>query len=315
MKSTIRAILTALLLAQSANAEVEIAANARQAKPCDEVSFTAIGAPEDAILEWEIAGPRIFANGFESGNLDAWDATRARQEKTASWRANPFVWIVPIDAEAGSYWPRLRFNSTDGPYVQGPKVTVVESPEPTFLFGPRVGWIDGTQIGVRALTEGAGAWRWDWGDLTSTGWLTEAQNPFEAMHTYARGGTYEVRLGIRGCSGATLWKSTGPFVIEDEPEPELAVVRFEADCPLGVCVFSPGQAVSFELEIVGSTPSLYVYDWNGDGQIDQSSLVRVSSRAFEAGCYPVVIGIFTDKGQASAELQNGPLRVGVLSCD
>ena len=97
MTRMIRPILLALLLVRSAGAEVEIVADVLEATPCDVVSFTAIGAPEGAVLEWEIAGPRIFANGFESGNLDAWTAVEQRLEKTVPG-SNPFVWTVPISA-------------------------------------------------------------------------------------------------------------------------------------------------------------------------------------------------------------------------
>ena len=99
----------------------------------------------------------------------------------------------------------------------------------------------------------------------SSPWLVGCQG-FRTTHTYPAAGSYTARLEVRNCEDPV--QTSANFVITVTEQPQLAVLVFEAFCPLGFCLFETDEPVFFTTLVQGQ-PTVYAYDWNGDGLTDE----------------------------------------------
>lgn len=60
----------------------------------------------------------------------------------------------------------------------------------------------------------------------------------------------------------------------------VSIVTFAAQCP-GDCLFDTGQTITFDVVVQGN-PTLYEYDWDGNGSFEESSPTVVTTHAYAA---------------------------------
>jgi hypothetical protein len=147
-----------------------------------------------------------------------------------------------------------------------------------FRQAPSCTALGSNQVRCTAGTEGATEHKWEWGDGSAASWVTgcPGQNP---TYTYPAPGTYTVRVRARNCRDPVLVGS--PFSVTVTAQAPLSILEFAAVCPLGFCIFDPGEAVPF-LHQVSGTPTTYAYDWNGDGINDQVTAAPVLTHPYPA---------------------------------
>jgi PKD repeat protein len=146
-----------------------------------------------------------------------------------------------------------------------------------FAAGPSCQPAGNRAVLCDAGTEGAVEHQWEWGDGQISNWRAGCPGR-HGTHTYARPGTYTVRLRARNCRDGAITRTLTVQVTQEAP---LDLVDFAALCPTGFCLFTAGQAVGFR-HTVNGTPQTWAYDWNGDGLVDQVAGTSVASHVYPA---------------------------------
>ena len=141
-----------------------------------------------------------------------------------------------------------------------------------------------------ATAEGAHDWRWDFGDgtdnrLGDTLWVRESV----ATHTYPAPGTYAVVAYARNCRDGAV--ATEPLEISVGDPNTIRLLRFEAQgCSEAFCVFARDEEITFTVETTAPADH-YLYDWDGDGAVDQVTAQPVSHAYQEFGVYSPVLSV------------------------
>lgn len=164
----------------------------------------------------------------------------------------------------------------------------------------------GLELTLTASAHGAHEWRWDFGDGTGTPWTSTPCDyaTTTVTHRYAAPGTYPVRAHARNCRDGTV---TSPPVQVRVGDPNaIELVEFQAvGCQAGFCVFPAGEEVRFTVTTnlpEGVGPDRYLWDWEGDGAIDEVSSEPVG-HVYEAfGIYVPVV----ERGSGRDELVHEP---------
>ncbi len=158
-----------------------------------------------------------------------------------------------------------------------------------FLLPPSAENLGGSKARFVANTTGATEWQWVWGDGTTSPWLAGCDG-YAPTRQYAAPGTYTVRVFARNCRGTMVTSVTFPVTVTQTLAAK--VLRFTAsNCPLGFCIFPIGTPVLFDQAFAG-TPTVYRYDWNGDGTYEQVSPAPVASHSYAAaGLYTPVVQV------------------------
>jgi PKD repeat protein len=150
---------------------------------------------------------------------------------------------------------------------------------------------------------GAYEWRWDFGDGTSTPWLAP-QCAFETStvtHTFPASGTYQVTATARNCRDGKF--TSQPLAISVGDPNVIDLLLFEAQgCEVGFCIFQRGQPINFLVE-ASATPERYLWDWDGNGTVDEVTAVPVSHAYSEYGIYTPRLTV--ERGSGSDTLVHG----------
>lgn len=281
-----------------------VEADVDEAFVCSQVTFTAIGASGQPplSLEWRIdADTLIFNDGFESGTTTAWSQTTPAPPSLApagplALAAHTFVWSVPADARPGDYTATVRVsNSVDpvGETATSDPVLVRAFP-PLTLAAPTADLTATPTVAFQVASTGATQWRWNFGDGTNSGWISDPALGSRISHTYAAGGTYNVTAKVRNCLEGPLLRQVQ--IVVPEPDP-LVLQTFRAQCEAAnFCFFHTGETVHFTVSTSGS-PERYEYDWTSpDGvfrNVEQVNVVApVTSHTYtQAGSYKPVMRI------------------------
>ena len=132
-------------------------------------------------------------------------------------------------------------------------------------------------------------YRW----TTPTGEL--AGNPATWQTAGLDPGTYSITLRAENGSGFAV----AAVLVDLLSATDLWISTWEAVCPVG-CVFNASTAVEFLLAYTGE-PTLFSYDWNGDGIVDESSSSPVPEHAYPLnGIYSPHVRIADDDGNSAA---------------
>lgn len=197
---------------------------------------------------------------------------------------NPFVWDTE-GISPGTYQGRVTVSGPGGSDEDvSPQVTLTALPAlPNAGFPISNDPPDLGEVQFHSNVAGATEWRWTFGDGT----ILETQDPAQGedpVHVYAETGTYTVTLEVRNCVETTYRRSAELQVTIDEVA-VLDIVDFRALCTIAPCIFSTGSPVTF-VQTVEGEPTLYQYDWQGEGTFEQSSPTPVTSHTYPtAGTY------------------------------
>jgi|GEM_PF-889245 len=231
-----------------------------------------------------------FAAQGDSGRSPvtyAWrvlDAGLATVDSGTGVAMDTFDWATDASTVAGNYSVELTLtNASDPTGVTQTKAFSVATPaalafttQPTFDGAPNSPTAGTVQF--RAQTTGASKWTWNFGDGTIVSFTNqqEGENP---SHTYTVIGNYTATLVIENCL-------TGQPLAGDVVQVPIAridplkVNQFEAECG-NFMVCDVGQAVIFSQDYSGQ-PTLFEYDWDGNGTFDQASATKVGTHTYSA---------------------------------
>ncbi|MFP5288511.1 MAG: PKD domain-containing protein, partial [Thermoanaerobaculia bacterium] len=215
--------------------------------------------------------------------------------QAAAGSGNPFVWDT-TGKSAGTYTVDVRV-SKPGYNDATSSTTVTLAPLPALpaagSFAPSTDpFVAGTvQFHVSAV--GATQWKWDFGDGTVTGWLTDPVDGPNPKHSYTTTGTKTVKVWVKNCAeGGNDGVQSATLTVEITQIAPLKINLFQAQNCQVFCDFSPGTSITFTVQVEGS-PTQYEYDWNGDGfggADDQVSTTPVTTHTYATqGTYTPVL--------------------------
>jgi PKD repeat protein len=229
--------------------------------PCQDATFTANGVTgkPPLTLSWLLDG-------------------------TTSYSGNPLT-LNTATIPAGSH--TLTFRATNA-YGTATKSVPFSVQPLSFLLAPAYENLGANTARFQANTSGATEWRWTWGDGTSTGWLAGCAG-YAPTRQYAAPGTYTVQVSARNCRDAAIQQN---FAVTVTQTLAARVLTFLAACPYTFCIFDAGTPIRFDQTFAGA-PTVYRYDWNGDGAFEQVSSTPVTSHTYPAS------GLFTPRLQVA----------------
>jgi len=137
----------------------------------------------------------------------------------------------------------------------------------------------------------------------ATPWLAP-QCAFETStvtHTFPAPGTYQVTATARNCRDGQ--QTSQPLAISVGDPNVIELLRFEAQgCEAGFCIFQRGQPINFLVE-ASATPERYLWDWDGNGTVDEVTTVPVPHAYGEYGIYTPRVTV--ERGTGSDTLVHG----------
>jgi PKD domain len=255
---------------------------------CQPVSFTASGVSgqQPRTLSWQVkdSGGATVATGGD---------------------VNPFVWATQPATPPDAYTATATVtNPLGSASAVSPPLNLQALPALAFTGpggAPAFDPFSGTTVQLHVAAQGATEWNWDFGDGTTSGWMTSPSGGPNPSHTYLQTGSYDVRVSIRNCAQAAI--ESNPLTLDISSTGPLSVDQFQVQgCAFGFCVFDAGTVLTFG-ESVSGTPDFYDYDWNADGTYDETSATPVTTHVYgTAGTYHPVLRI--RRGSESASLQH-----------
>lgn len=222
--------------------------NVTSALECSQISFTANGVTGNPSpsLAWEVKRVPAGTVVDTGGNV------------------NPFTWDID-PGETGTFAATATATNSAGSNSRtSQNVTVTSLPTLAFTGpgnAPTVVSNSGGTVVFNIQAAGATEWNWNFGDGTSTGWISDPVTGPSPTHVYTSTDTYSVTVQIRNCNAGPITSNAVDVLVEVEP---LGILSFGANCLGAVCFLSTGESVIITHTIQGS-PDTYEYDWNGDG--------------------------------------------------
>jgi PKD repeat protein len=210
----------------------------------------------------------------------AWDVNQA-----AAGGGNPLVWDT-TGRSAGTYTVGVRV-SKPGYNDATNSTTVTLAPLPALpapgSFTPSNDPFVAGTVQFHVSAAGATAWKWDFGDGTVTGWLTDPVNGPNPKHSYTTIGSKTVKVWVKNCvEGGNDGVQSATLAVEIAQIAPLKINLFQAQGCQVFCDFSPGTSITFTVQVEGG-PTQYEYDWNGDGfggADDQVSTTPVTTHTY-----------------------------------
>jgi hypothetical protein len=272
-----------------------------------------IGAGSSAGFGWNtdgvvLTGPEIFADGFESGDIAAWDAgeTVVGTKAAAAWILPEAIAQEVMEVGSAVFKVELTAsNSTGSPGSLRRDITLTALGELAFVGSPiQVTSLGGAQYRFRTTTENATRWRWEFedpGNGASTGCqffsrcrvIDFGADDNDVTYTWAQpnvDGTFRVRVSAGNCLTS---------VVPISAEQSVAVTGIPSGTPPAITSFSllPSGHCSLSLNVMechmqaitfvvshSNTATNYDFDWEGDGVFEQSFAVGAAI----AHTYPTV---------------------------
>gem|GEM_PF-4552626 len=274
-----------------------VSADVTAAFNCSQVTFTAEGATGQTPLTFN------------------WQVDAAGGGSVATGAGNPFAWSVPPALKPGGFTATVTVNNAVGPpaMATSPVVTISSLPALAFLSGPSTDPFTGSTVQFHVDAAGATEWNWDFGDGTTSGWVADPVAGPNPLHTYALTGMYTVTVQVRNCVEGPL--TSAPISIDVVAEP-LMISNFQAQCPLGFCLFDTSSVINFVTAFQG-TPDSFEYDWDGDTLFEEIAATALTQHTYcTAGNFKPVLRIRRGLDLASLPDTNAsPLTVGAgASC-
>ena len=258
-----------------------------------------IGAGGNATFGWNtngvvLSGPEIFADGFESGDVAAWDGGAAVVGPKAAGD-----WILPqvIADEVMSVGSAIfkveltASNSTGSPGSLRRDITLTALGDLGFIGAPiQVTSLGGGQYRFRTETQHATRWRWEFEDPGNGGtagcqFFTRCRvidfgnDDNEVTHTWAQpnvDGTFRVGVQAGNCLASVApIRAELPVAVTGIPAGTPPRVTNFSLLPSGHCSLSLNvmechtQAITFVVTHSG-TATHYDFDWEGDGVFEQT---------------------------------------------
>ncbi len=220
-------------------------------------------------------------------------------DNRTSFSVNPLT-LDTATIPAGSHTLTARLTNAHGAATRAVPFSVQPL---AFLLPPTHDNLGSNTARLRANTSGATEWRWVWGDGTSTAWLAGCPG-YAPTKQYARPGTYSVQLFARNCRDAAI-QTVFPVTVTQTLAAR--VLSFLAACPFTFCIFPANTPIRFDQTFAGA-PTVYRYDWNGDGVFEQISPVPVTSHAYPApGLYTPRVQVADATATSTLDHQGGPI--------
>ncbi len=236
-----------------------VTANVTSVLECSEVTFSANGV-----------------TGNPSPTL-VW--TVNTMPPTNGGNVNPFVWSITPGTTGNFQATATATNNAGSAMATSPTISVAPLPALAFTGpgnAPTVEDISGGTVEFLVQSTGATEWNWNFGDGTTTGWISDPVTGPNPIHTYATSGTFSVTVQIRNCNAGPITSNAVNATVMVEP---LAILSFSADC-IGVACFLSMSEVFDLIHTIQGTPDSYEYDWDGDGIYEDIRPTRADTHAF-----------------------------------
>jgi PKD repeat protein len=248
----------------------------------------------------------------------AWEVRDDGGSPIAGGAGASYVWRTE-GAVPGDYDAELEVDNADGPPATAETaITLADLPSlpENGSFAPTSELLVEGSVRFSVTAPGATAFCWDFGDgaqypagcLTKPSrWSIDPERGPNPTHVYSGLGTYPVTVLVRNCIDTTPRASAVHEVEILSAEPLVAGFQVNGGlCFGGACLAEAGELVQFSDSTSGA-PSLYEYDWDGDGTFEQSASAPVTTHAFDrAGQFTPVLrvhrGSETDTSALAQEL-------------
>jgi len=195
-----------------------------------------------------------------------------------------FVWdtetllIQQVPPGGGTYRAQVTVSNDDGSAsAQSPDVLIEPLPSlPDDGFGPPTNddFISST-VQFHVSASGATEWNWDFGDGTTSGWLSDPIDGPNPTHTYQEVGTYEVTVQIRNCTTDTPVVSA-PLSVDIvnivQLHAEFKALGLKVTPVVGGHVLTAELNKPIEFEDLSTGAEQYFYDWEGNGTFEVGPL-------------------------------------------
>jgi len=180
---------------------------------------------------------------------------------------NPSTWTIDPATTPGTYTAEATVSNSAGSAVKSTTINVQGLPllPAGGTFAPTNDSFTNGTVQLHVNAPGATEWNWDFGDGSSTGWVSDPVSGPNPVHSYTALGAYTVTVQVRNCVEAAR-TSSGLAVNITQIAP--LVAGFAAQCDFGLCGFNTGEAITFTDSSTGA--ELWDYDWNGDGTFEDA---------------------------------------------
>lgn len=160
-------------------------------------------------------------------------------------------------------------------------------------------------VTLYASAHGAEEWSWDFGDGTGTSWQAQPCHYGVSIitHTYAQPGTYPVRASARNCRSGVVTGQPLEVTVGDPNVIHLEAFNAQGCSEEDFCLFAAGEEITFEVETTVA-PDRYLWDWDGDGTVDEITAQPTSHAYPRFGIYIPVLTV--ERGTGSDVLIHSP---------
>jgi PKD repeat protein len=259
---------------------------------CSQITWTANGATGRAPLNvsWEIRNAANIVVKQGTGNPLLWDTS------------------VGVSVPPGTYTGTVTVSNTSGSATGGTSVTLTSPPAlPTVGNFPAITtdpFTAGT-VHFHVNVPGATQWNWDFGDGSTTGWISDPNVGPSPSHTYTSVGQRNVTVSVRNCFETA--GVTSPALPINITQVAPLTISFQAQGCFGFCAFAVNQQITFAVEVEGN-PNQVQFDWDGNGSFED---VR-NGDLFDAGPTTVThaytaAGTYTPKAQVVRGVETVPV--------
>ena len=255
------------------------------------------------IFDWNTSGVTlsniIFSDGFESGDVSAWDGVEGlpfpRAPRVAPKKASPAS-LRELLAKGGgasaNFAVELSVSNARGD-DSGARVVTLTGLGPLGFDAPAITATDqgSGSFDFQANSQNAPEWRWeieDPGNGSTIGCqfydtcqiLDWGQDDGEITYTWQPPnvpGMFGVTVSIDNCAEENPVSESVLVNVSEIVDPEPPVVTSfrvndnDCSCALGFCECPQGQLITFAVTSTGD-PDTYEFDWEGDGTYDTPTI-------------------------------------------
>jgi PKD repeat protein len=197
--------------------------------------------------------------------------------------SNPAVWDT-TNVLPGSYkgipTASNGFGSATLPTGSAPTITLQALPSMPGggTFAPSNDAFAAGTVQFHVNAAGATSWKWDFGDGSPQVETNDPVNGPHPVHSYSSTGQKNVKVTIDNCVDSPRDSST--LQIQINQINPLLINTFQALCNVAPCVFGVGEPITF-LQDVSGEPTLFEYDWDGNGSFEQSGPAIVPTHTYD----------------------------------
>lgn len=252
-----------------------VTANATEVYACQPVTFTATATGRPVLTySWKVLNPDNATGVTGSGTSFQWDG----KVNGAAAVPGQYRGEVTVQNASGNA-TGLSALITIKPFENLPNAGFTISNDP---------FTNGT-VKFTAPTVGVTSWQWDFDDdanPSTQNWvtLTDPVTGPNPTHTYTSTGQRTVRVRVSNCATPAAVESA-PLPVNITQIAPLRINTFQALCNVAPCIFSVNESITFAQAVEGE-PTQYRYDWDGNGNFEQTSATPVATHTYpSAGSY------------------------------